>query len=52
MTLIFPAQPHGQTHFTGSEFVRDIVIGMSDGLACVSGGVAASAAFLIAQALG
>lgn len=27
-----PASPHRESHFTGSEFVRDIVIGMSDGL--------------------
>ena len=32
MTLPRPTQPHSETHFTGSEFVRDIVIGMSDGL--------------------
>jgi vacuolar iron transporter family protein len=32
MTLTNPAQPHPEVHFTGSEFVRDIVIGMSDGL--------------------
>jgi len=32
MTLTNPAQPHTETHFTDSEAVRDIVIGMSDGL--------------------
>lgn len=32
MTLTNPAKPHAEIHFTGSEFVRDIVIGMSDGL--------------------
>ena len=32
MTLTTPVRPHAETHFTGSEFVRDIVIGMSDGL--------------------
>ena len=32
MTLTNPAQPHPETHFTDSELVRDIVIGMSDGL--------------------
>lgn len=32
MTLPHPARPHAETHFTGSEFVRDIVIRMSDGL--------------------
>ncbi len=87
MTLTTPARPHPETHFTGSEFVRDIVIGMSDGLtvpfalaaglsgavessgiiltaglaevaagaialAYIVGGLSASAAFLIAKALG
>jgi len=27
-----PQVPHLEHHFTGSELVRDIVIGMSDGL--------------------
>src|SRR6202163_2787508 len=27
-----PQSPHVETHFTASEFVRDIVIGMADGL--------------------
>ena len=27
-----PATPHIEEHFTGGETVRDIVIGMSDGL--------------------
>jgi VIT1/CCC1 family predicted Fe2+/Mn2+ transporter len=27
-----PQTPHTEHHFTGSEFVRDVVIGMSDGL--------------------
>lgn len=27
-----PQAPHIERHFTGSEIVRDIVIGMSDGL--------------------
>ena len=27
-----PATPHVEQHFTGSEFVRDVVIGMADGL--------------------
>ena len=27
-----PQTPHTEHHFTGSEIVRDIVIGMSDGL--------------------
>jgi VIT1/CCC1 family predicted Fe2+/Mn2+ transporter len=32
MTLTNPAQSHTEKHFTDSEAVRDIVIGMSDGL--------------------
>jgi hypothetical protein len=32
MPLTNPAHAHLETHFTGSEFVRDIVIGMSDRL--------------------
>jgi len=32
MTLPASPRPHAETHFTGSELVRDIVIGMSDGL--------------------
>ena len=27
-----PATPHVEKHFTGSESVRDVVIGMADGL--------------------
>ena len=27
-----PLTPHTERHFTGSETIRDIVIGMSDGL--------------------
>jgi hypothetical protein len=27
-----PQTPHSERHFTGFEIVRDIVIGMSDGL--------------------
>lgn len=27
-----PQMPHVEKHFTASEYVRDIVIGMSDGL--------------------
>ena len=27
-----PQTPHVEKHFTASEYVRDIVIGMSDGL--------------------
>ena len=86
MTLTPHTRPHAESHFTGSEFVRDIVIGMSDGLdeddaarvvqpikadkkrwvdfmmrfelglgaaqTVIVGGLAASAAFLIAKALG
>ncbi|NWJ98840.1 MAG: VIT1/CCC1 transporter family protein [Chloroflexi bacterium] len=44
-----PQTPHAERHFTGSEIVRDIVIGMSDGLtvpfalaAGLSGAVAAT----------
>jgi VIT1/CCC1 family predicted Fe2+/Mn2+ transporter len=47
--LPMPATPHIEQHFTGSEMVRDIVIGMSDGLtvpfalaAGLSGAVASS----------
>jgi len=32
MTLTSHPQPHTELHFTGSELVRNIVIGMSDGL--------------------
>lgn len=32
MTLTSRSQTHSELHFTGSELVRDIVIGMSDGL--------------------
>jgi len=32
MTLTSHPQPHSESHFTGSELVRDVVIGMSDGL--------------------
>jgi vacuolar iron transporter family protein len=46
-----PATPHVEKHFTASEFVRDVVIGMADGLtvpfalaAGISGTVAATAA--------
>lgn len=30
--LLMPATPHVETHFRGSESVRDVVIGMADGL--------------------
>jgi VIT1/CCC1 family predicted Fe2+/Mn2+ transporter len=32
MEIRMPQTPHIEKHFTGSEIVRDIVIGMSDGL--------------------
>src|SRR5471030_2012062 len=45
-----PSTPHVEKHFTASEYVRDIVIGMSDGLtvpfalaAGLTGGLAATA---------
>jgi hypothetical protein len=57
-----PQTPHVEKHFTVSEVVRNIVIGMSDGLTVtvktpirsawqtvVVGGLAASAAFLLAK---
>src|SRR5437899_195074 len=31
-TSLMPSTPHIERHFTGGETVRDIVIGMSDGL--------------------
>ena len=44
-----PQTPHAEKHFTGSETIRDVVIGMSDGLtvpfalaADLSGAVASS----------
>jgi hypothetical protein len=30
--MIMPATPHIEKHFTTSESVRDVVIGMADGL--------------------
>src|SRR6185436_15315451 len=30
--LVLPINPHVEKHFTGSESVRDVVIGMADGL--------------------
>src|SRR5260370_18549466 len=30
--VVMPTTPHIEHHFTSSEFVRDIVIGMADGL--------------------
>jgi len=50
-----PTTPHAERHFTGTEVVRDIVIGMSDGLtvpfalaAGLSGAVAASSVVVTA----
>ena len=43
-----PRTPHIEKHFTATESVRDIVIGMSDGLTVPF----ALAAFVIAKAIG
>jgi len=50
-----PQTPHTETHFTGGELVRDIVIGMSDGLtvpfalaAGLSGAVSSSHVVVVA----
>ena len=50
-----PQTPHVETHFTASEFVRDVVIGMADGLtvpfalaAGLSGAVSANRIIVIA----
>jgi VIT1/CCC1 family predicted Fe2+/Mn2+ transporter len=50
-----PQAPHTESHFTGGEFVRDIVIGMSDGLtvpfalaAGLSGAVSSSHVVVVA----
>lgn len=39
-----PTSPHIEKHFTAGETARDVVIGMSDGLA-------ATAAYLIARGI-
>ena len=55
MSLTNPARTHTERHFTGSEFVRDIVIGMPDGLTvpCArAAGLAEVAAGAIAMGLG
>lgn len=51
-----PSTPHIEKHFTASEAVRDVVIGMSDGLtvpfalaAGLSGAAVATVAFIIAR---
>jgi vacuolar iron transporter family protein len=50
-----PQTPHIETHFTASEFVRDVVIGMADGLtvpfalaAGLSGAIAATRIIVVA----
>jgi VIT1/CCC1 family predicted Fe2+/Mn2+ transporter len=55
VSRVFPRVPHGEAHFTGRAVVRDVIIGMSDGLtvpfalaAGLSGAVASSAIVLIA----
>lgn len=52
-----PATPHVESHFTAKEFVRDVVIGMSDGLtvpfalaAGISGAVSGQATRLVVTA--
>ena len=32
MAIVYPRTTHREAHFTGSATVRDVVIGMSDGL--------------------
>jgi hypothetical protein len=41
-----PTTPHAESHFTASASMRDVVIGMSDGLTV---GIAAAAAFGLAR---
>ena len=55
--MTVPCSTHLERHFSGSELVRDIVIGMSDGLtvpfalaAGLSGAVSSSGLVLIAGA--
>ena len=54
-----PQSPHIERHFTGGELVRDIVIGMSDGLtvpfalaAGLSGAVASARVVVVAGLAG
>ena len=50
-----PQTPHTERHFTGTETVRDVVIGMSDGLTvpfALAAGLAEIAAGSIAMGLG
>ena len=52
-----PATPHTERHFTASDAVRDIVIGMSDGLTvpfALAAGLSSAlgAAFSLATLLG
>ena len=48
-----PPTPHVERHFTGTAAVRDVVIGMSDGLAVslALGAGLSGAAFPIARAI-
>src|SRR5437762_4403437 len=55
MAIVYPRTTHREAHFTGSATVRDVVIGMSDGLtvpfalaAGLSGAVASSFVVLVA----
>src|SRR5258708_21356025 len=55
MAIVYPRTTHREAHFTGSATVRDVVIGMSDGLtvpfalaAGLSGAVNSSFVVLIA----
>lgn len=50
-----PQTPHIEHHFTASDSVRDVVIGMSDGLTvpfALAAGLSGAAAFAIAGAVG
>lgn len=50
-----PQTPHIEHHLTASDSVRDVVIGMSDGLTvpfALAAGLSAAAAFAIAGAVG
>src|SRR5919204_2283055 len=55
MAIVYPRTTHREAHFTGSATVRDVVIGMSDGLtvpfalaAGLSGAVASSGVVITA----
>jgi hypothetical protein len=49
-----PTTPHIEKHFTGSATLRDVVIGMAEGLTVpfAVGGLAAAAAYYLAQLFG